>query len=132
MNRRRFLTTLPAFLLANPVLAEPVGPGVALIFVGTSWCPYCAEIAPLILPVERDAGVPVLVASLDNQPIYPFPEWVDGRAHPLTRQFDQVPQVLVYNQRLDDITHVIGSYRNPRHFIQLLGLAFRQSQGALG
>lgn len=127
MKRRRFLGLLPACLFAHPVLAQATEPGVAVIFVAASWCPYCAQVAPLLASLPREAGVPILVASLDNQPVLPFRDFVDGQSHPLSARAARIPVVMVFNQRHADVTHVIDHYRNPRQFVQLLGAALRQS-----
>ncbi|MEP2780820.1 MAG: conjugal transfer protein TraF [Pseudoruegeria sp.] len=130
MNRRSFLT-LSTFGLASLSASTGAnaanGPNVGLIFVGMGSCPYCAQIAPILYNLEYDAGVSTLVTSLDNQQIAPFPNFVDGRQHPLSAQFTRVPNILIYNSGRDEITHILSNFRSPQHFVNKLALALRQS-----
>lgn len=129
MMRRAFLTSLPAFVLLGEQAkgAQEVPPRVAAIFVGASWCPSCAQVAPLLARLPQDARVPVLVASLDNRPIAPFGEFIDARGHPIAQRITRIPTVLIYNHALDNITHAVTEYRAPRHFVRLLATALQQA-----
>ena len=129
MNRRFILSAIPASIvtLGIPSASAASASGLGIIFVGQSTCPYCAAAAPVLEQLHRDVGIPVIVASMDGLPVYPFAHVQDARANPLTSHYASVPQVLVYNQRLDRVTHEFGGFRNMRHFINQLSSALRQA-----
>lgn len=129
-NRRHFLGTclaslglasLPCVLSASPAL------NVGIIFVGASSCPYCRVVAPVLHDLQAQTGMDILVASIDNAPVYPFPEFQDGRAHPMARKVTHLPHVMVYNFAHARVTHEIVGLRSTRNFIQRLSAALRQS-----
>jgi len=128
MNRRTFLTTVSVFGLLAPVAIADTGPGLGLIFVGAGSCPYCPIIAPVLAQLSDAADIPVLLASMDGQGIYPFMDFKDGRTHPLTMGFTDIPHVLIWNARRNEVTHKVSGFRNPRHFFQLLGAALGQAR----
>lgn len=127
MNRRQFFLTLPAALLGSVQVAQASPARLGLIFVAQSTCPYCAAIAPVLAQLQHDAGIDVLVASLDHRPITPFASFEDGTAHPLTAHYRSVPHVLVYNSGVGRITHEVSGVRTMRHFVQRLSISLRQS-----
>ncbi|WP_342075147.1 conjugal transfer protein TraF [Yoonia sp. SS1-5] len=127
MSRRSMMLGLPASLLLPARRAKAAGNQLGLIFVAQSTCPYCQSIAPVLKQLS-DAGVAdVMLASMDRRPVPPFVRFQDGHAHPLTAHFRSVPQVLVYNANLDQVTHVVGGVRNPRRYILRLSHALQQS-----
>lgn len=127
LTRRSLVLGLPAALIFPPRRAMASDQRLGLIFVGQSTCPYCQSLAP-ILGSMSDAGVAdVMLASMDRRPLPPFFAYQDGLTHPLTRDFRTVPQVLVYNPRHDDVTHIISGVRNMRRFVLRLSHAMRQS-----
>lgn len=127
MTRRSILAALPASLIAlvSPAQASPFGLGI--IFVMQSDCPYCAAAAPVLYQLQQDAGVPVMLASMDGLAIHPFERAEDARLNPLTSRYPSVPQVLIYNAKLDGVTHEFGGFRNMRHFVNQLSSALRQA-----
>ena len=127
MNRRRFVAALPAALLLSAHTANASPSRLGLIFVAQSTCRYCAAIAPVLKQLQDETGLDVLVASMDEQPVYPFTHFEDGLRHPLTAQFQSVPQVLIFNSKHQRITHHVGGVRTMRHFVLRLSWALRES-----
>ena len=127
MNRRRFVTVLPAALLISAQAANASPSGLGVSFVAQSTCPYCAAIAPVLKQLQDQAGIDVLVASMDLQPVHPFTTFENGHLHPLTAHFQSVPQVLIFNGKHQRITHHVGSVRTMRHFVSRLSSALRES-----
>lgn len=73
--------------------------------------------------------IPVIVASHDQRPIEPFPEFVDGRSHPIGASVRAFPTTYVYSSRTDEVVGGFEGYRNPQWFLgQLLDLT-RQAEG---
>ena len=130
-NRRDILGVLLSSVAVSmvPSLAA-AGPqlNVGIIFVGASSCPYCRVVAPVLHDLQHQTGMDVLVASIDNAAVHPFPEFHDGRAHPLAGTVTQIPHVMVYNFNHERVTHEIVGLRSTRHFVQRLSVALRQSQ----
>lgn len=127
MNRRQFVTSLPAGVVLSATAAQASPSGLGIIFVAQSTCPYCAAVAPVLAQLRDQAGVDVLLASMDGATVPPFSSFEDGHAHPLTAHYKTVPQVLVYSERRGAITHEIGGVRTTRHFINQLSSALRQA-----
>jgi len=127
MNRRQFVAGLPVSLLLSAQVAQASPSGLGIIFVAQSTCPYCAVIAPILAQLRDEGGVDVIVASMNAAPVAPFPTFEDGRQNPLTAHFTSVPQVLIYNERLGQVTHEIGGVRTLRHFITRLSLSLQQA-----
>lgn len=127
MNRRKFVAALPAGLLLSAQAVEASPTTLGVIFVAQSTCPYCAAIAPLLKQLQDQAGIDVLVASMDRQPVFPFPDFEDGLTHPMTAHFQWVPQVLVFNSKHQLITHHVEGVRTMRHFVSRLSSALRES-----
>ena len=126
VTRRSVFLGLPALLLSSRMAAASES-GLGLIFVGQSTCPYCQALAPILMQLSDAGAVDVMFASMDRRPLPPFYRFEDGLTHPLTRDYRTVPQVLVYNARLDRVTHEIGGVRNMRRFVLRLSHAMRQS-----
>jgi thiol-disulfide isomerase/thioredoxin len=127
MNRRKFVVSGLAALLASAQMAQAAPSGLGIIFVAQSTCPYCAAIAPILAQLRDEAGVDVILASMDGAPLPPFMTFEDGRQNPLTAHYPAVPQVLIYSERLGRVTHEIGGVRTLRHFINQLSFALRQA-----
>jgi len=130
VNRRRALELIAAGCLPALVpqaVAASTQPNVGLIFVGASWCNYCASISPLLHDLQRQTGMEILVASLDNAPIAPFAGFEDARTHQSTANITQIPHIFVYNKGLDAVTHQIVGVRTSRSFVNRLSIAMRQS-----
>lgn len=126
LTRRSMFLGMPSLMLSGRVALASES-RLGLIFVGQSTCPYCQSLAPILMQLS-DAGVAdVLFASMDRRPLPPFHEFEDGLVHPMTRHYQTVPQVLVYNGRLGAVTHEIGGVRNMRRFVLRLSHAMRQS-----
>jgi len=131
VNRRRILELiacagLPS-LVPQAVLAA-TKPNVGLIFVGASWCQYCAAISPLLHDLQQQTGMDILVASLDRRPIAPFAAFEDATAHPAASGITSIPHIFVYNQTLDAVTHQVVGVRTSRSFVQRLSSAMAQSR----
>ena len=127
LSRRALVLGLPAALLVPARQAMASQGKLGLIFVGQSTCPYCRSLSPILMQLSDTGVADVMLASMDRRPIPPFFAFEDGLTHPLTRKFRTVPQVLVYNPRLDQVTHVVGGVRNMRRFVLRLSQALRQS-----
>ena len=127
VTRRTLVFGWPAAFLWPARPASAASTRLGLIFVGQSTCPFCQSLAPALKQMSDLGVADVLLASMDRRPLPPFHTFEDGLAHPLTKDFRTVPQVLVYNPRLDQVTHVIGGVRNMRRFILRLSFALRQS-----
>ena len=128
IDRRHLLMGASALLVpAGRAAAANRGPGIGLIFVAQSTCPYCRQIAPSLHDLNRATAIDVLVASMDGRGLAPFQGYEDGRTHPLTSSYRAVPVVLVYNRRLDRVTHEVTGIRSLRRFVTRLSLAMRQS-----
>lgn len=137
MNRRGLLlgglSAAFAPVLAPPsLLAQGADPGVAVIFIGASWCAFCKSAAPVLAAIVQPAGIPVLVASHDGRPIPPFPDVTDARTHPIASQITEFPTTLIYSQAAGDITARIAGYRNARHYAQLVRAAILAAAGRTG
>lgn len=127
LTRRTVMLGLPASFFLAPQQALAAGNRLGLIFVAQSTCPYCRAIAPVLMQVREADVADVMVASMDRRAVAPFADFEDGRSHPLTSRFQSVPQVLIYNPKLDRVTHVVGGVRNPRRYVLRLSHALRQS-----
>lgn len=127
MNRRNFVAALPAALLLSAQAANASPSRLGVIFVAQSTCPYCAAISPVLKQLQDETGIDVLVASMDRQPVRPFTTFEDGLRHPLTSDFQSVPQVLIFNSKHQRITHHVGGVRTMRHFVTRLSSALQQS-----
>ena len=127
LSRRALVLGLPAALLGPARQAMASQGRLGLIFVGQSTCPYCQSLAPVLMQLSNAGVADVMLASMDRRPLPPFFAFEDGLTHPLTREFRTVPQVLVYNPHLDQVTHVVGGVRNMRRFVLRLSIALRQS-----
>lgn len=130
MNRRDFVSICSvAALMGSTTLASARGgPGIGLIFVGAGSCPYCPIIAPVLWNLAQEVNIPIMLASMDRNPVAPFMEFQDGLSHPLTRDFADVPHILIWNAKYDQVTHKVSGFRNPRHFFQLLASAMKQAR----
>lgn len=124
LNRRAFVVGGLASLLSGPVFAQTNKTG--FIFVGASWCPICHRAAPFLDGVAQRLGVPVLVASADNKPISPFPNFVDASEHPIARQVTNYPTTLLYSSETQGLVGKIVGYRDPKRYIAQLVSAYRQ------
>ena len=127
MNRRNFVAALPAALLLSPRAANASPSRLGVILVAQSTCPYCAAVAPVLKQLQDQTGIDILVASMDLQPVLPFTDFEDGLRHPLTAHFQYVPQVLIFNNKHQRITHHVGGVRTMRHFVTRLSPALQQS-----
>jgi len=127
MNRRMFVTSASALALSAPMAMARAQPRIGLIFVGAGSCPYCSVIAPVLWNLAQDTGMPVLLASMDGQPVGPFGRFEDGTVHPLTMGFQSVPHILIWHRDLDQVTHKVSGFRNPHHFTQLLSAAMSEA-----
>lgn len=130
IDRRHFLgmSIFGVGSLAMPSVAlARSGHNAGILFFGASFCPYCRVIAPVLHDFHVQTRMEVLVASLDNAPVYPFPEFHDPRAHPLAQNVTRIPHVMVYNYTHQAVTHEIVGLRSTRSFIQQLAGALRQS-----
>lgn len=127
VTRRAVLAGLSATLILPARNAAASNTRLGLIFVAQSTCPYCRSLAPVLSQVGDTGQADVMLASMDRRPLPPFVRFEDGITHPLTQGFKTVPQVLVYNGRLDQITHVVGGVRTMRRFVLRLSMAMRQS-----
>ena len=127
LNRRLFCLGVPGSLmfLSTSALASPARLG--LIFVAQSSCPYCQALSPILKRLEDEAGIEVLVASMDQRPLAPFVGFEDGTQHPLTSHFRDVPHVMVFSANVGEVTHVVSGLRNMRHFALRLSRALREA-----
>ena len=129
MNRRELLAVFAAFSLVAPPAQAEGARSTGVIFVGASWCPVCKQAAPMLNVFAQRHRIPVIVASHDARPIEPFPEFVDGRLHPLAAPVRAFPTTLVYSSLIDGVVGGFEGYRNPQWFLgQLLDLT-RQAEG---
>ena len=130
VNRRRVLELLAgagAVSSLPAAVSAATGPNVGLIFVGASWCHYCASVSPLLHDLQGQTGMEILVASLDRRPIAPFPDFEDATAHEAAAGITTIPHIFVYNKSLDAVTHQIVGVRTARSFVNRLSQAMRQS-----
>lgn len=118
MNRRQFITSTfgASFsLAATGALAQTSATGI--ILVGAGWCNVCKQAAPMLEAFSQAHGVPVLVASGDNQPIPPFASVVPAAGHPIAQQVQAYPTTLVFSNKSNQLVASIVGYRNPTWYL---------------
>lgn len=124
LTRRAFIATGIAALLNGPAYSQSESTG--FILVGASWCPVCHRAAPVLYGVAQQLQVPVLVASADNRPIRPFPNFVDASEHPVAREITKYPTTLLFASQTGGIVGMIEGYREPKFYMAQLISAFRE------
>jgi hypothetical protein len=64
--------------------------------------------------------IPVLVASHDNRPIEPFPNFTDAKTNPLSASITQFPTTLIYSKSDNAVVAQIEGYRKPQDYMMQL------------
>lgn len=123
MIRRQFILGGSfAAVLPAPSAARNATP-IGIIFLGASWCPYCKRAAPILAGISQRARVPVLVASFDDRPIDPFPDYVSAHGHPLASNVRVFPTTVVMQPRSHQLVGRFEGFKSARDYaIQLLTL----------
>ena len=132
MNRRSLiLGGLSVSVLASPLRAQDQAEAIGIIMVGASWCPYCKGAAVQLHRAAQEWNWPVLIASLDNQPIPPFPDYIPSRGHPLTRDVRRMPTTLVVVPARNEILAAFEGFSGPGPFLAQLATTIETAQGGI-
>ena len=123
LNRRNVLAGM-ASLIASPSFAT--NQQVGLIFVGASWCAVCKQAAPILALFCERQGIEVLVASADNRPIAPFPEFIPSKDNAIAAQINRYPTTLVFSVSEQRVVGLIEGYRNPSWYLSKITKNIRE------
>lgn len=130
MMRRRFiLRGLSVSVLAMPLSAQDQAEAIGIIMVGASWCPYCKDAAVQLHRAAYEWNWPVLIASLDDQPIPPFADYIPSHGHPLTRDVRHLPTTLVVVPARNEILAAFEGFSGPGPFLAQIATAIESAQG---
>jgi thiol-disulfide isomerase/thioredoxin len=114
------MRNLLAIILLFGVTGAFATTGKQIIFFFDSTCPYCQEMAPIILKVAKKYKLPVVGNSLDGKPIKGFPHALANMKLAKIFQIQGLPTVGGVDYEHKQLSILVRGAQNESQFEQVL------------